>query len=105
MIQIFAVLVVVAGVVGLAALTSVIDGWILSLFWVWFILPLFPMLPALDVIHAIGLAAVARVILPNNVDLDQSDEAKKKALYYAPLIPASVLLFGYVVHSIMGSGH
>ncbi len=105
MIQVFAVLIVAAGVLGLSALMSVIDGWILSLFWVWFILPLFPTLPALDVIHAIGLAAVVRALRPNGINYDESDEAKKKALYYAPLRTASVLLFGYVVHSIMGSGH
>jgi hypothetical protein len=80
MIQILAVLVAVAGGVGLAALMSVINGWILSLFWVWFILPLFPTLPVLDIIHAIGLAAAVRVVLPSRPDLDRSSEAKKNAL-------------------------
>ena len=53
----------------------------------------------------IGLTVALAQYMWAQLDLDQSDEAKKKALYYAPLIPASVLLFGYVVHSIMGSGH
>jgi len=80
-----------------------VDGWIMSLFWVWFILPLFPSLPTLDVIHAIGLALMVRALCPKGVGSDQSDKAGKKAekaLSYL-LRPAAVLLFGYVAHVIM----
>lgn len=41
------------------------SGFVLSVLWAWFLLPLFPMLPKLTVLQAIGLMLVVRAFKPN----------------------------------------
>lgn len=47
----------IVGVVALLILSSVLNGWVLSILWGWFLVPTLK-LPPLTVVQAIGIAMV-----------------------------------------------
>lgn len=96
------VVIVVVGGLGLAiAASALLQGWVLTYLWVWFMVPLFDVEP-LALAPAIGLGLIASYLT------HQVDGATEKAKGTADVIgrtigqvvgrPLLVLLFGWIVH-------
>lgn len=49
---------IIVGIFLLLAPTVILDGWVLSILWRWFVTPVFPALPVLSVAQATGLFVV-----------------------------------------------
>jgi hypothetical protein len=102
--EVIAILAIVIGLFGVITLmigiSAVLNGWVLSILWAWFIVPLFH-LPQLSLPAAIGLALIANMLRGFNAPQKDSDEKDKKwgtllaRIFLAPLF---VLFFGWVVH-------
>lgn len=106
---IFALLVIIIGFVGLVAasvfVSAIINGWVLTKLWGWFMVPIFEMKP-LHIAPAIGISMVA-AFLCGTTHLAKSWEVKDKgkeylhmslAIFIAPFV---TLLCGYIVHLFM----
>ena len=80
---------------------AIINGWVLSILWEWFIAPVFN-LPSLSLPLAIGLALVISYLTYQNIDCKpkESDDgdAVIKLVMVMVLRPLLVLFFGWVIH-------
>ena len=78
----------------------IMNGWILSIMWGWFIVPLFH-LPELTIPYAIGISSVAGLFMnkstQNKIDEGIFSEKLIKALSVTFLVPLMVLGFGWIV--------
>ena len=94
----------IAGILAVLALSSMWNGYVLTVLWGWFLVPTFGM-PALALAPAIGLSLVVSFLT------HQSDAAKEqegssmerfsKAVAHSLLMPALVLGVGWVVQKFM----
>lgn len=99
-----AALIVVFGVVGVffgvLALSVIINGYVLSILWVWFVVPLG--LPVISVAHSIGLAMVTGWL---TYQYTNKEEDNIKALTEFAILfivrPLAVLSIGYIVKQFM----
>jgi hypothetical protein len=84
----------------IAALSTMWNGYALSILWGWFIVPTFEA-PVLSVGYAIGIAMVVSYLTNHNDPFKNQDEEWKerfsKAIAYGLIKPAIALLFGWVV--------
>ena len=103
------ILLAALGLVVLVAATVVVsavfNGYVLSILWGWFMVPVFH-LPALSVAPAIGIALVIGYLtkqLPPDIEEKERSTASKIArlVGLAVFHPALVLVFGWVVHKFM----
>lgn len=88
---------------------AVLNGWVLSMLWVWFIVP-FGVFP-LSIAHAVGLSLVIRFLtfhanIKDMIEgqLDDDDTKAKKlagALGMTFIFPLLVLFMGWVVTKFM----
>ncbi len=91
-----AVLVVVTIIV-----SSLMNGWVLSILWDWFVSPLFG-LPPLSIAAAIGFSLVAGMLTKQ--ETQSNNEGKETSTLIAEMIaksvisPLVILLFGWVVN-------
>lgn len=98
---------VVLGLLIWLTISSVFGGWVLSLLWGWFMVPVFH-LPQLTIVPAIGIILIVRY-LASGVEIDDEkgeglDKKVKKflrRLYLSIVRIAIVLLFGWIVHFFM----
>lgn len=83
------------GVIALLIITIALQGWVASVLWAWFVVPLFNA-PTLSIAYAIGLSVSARVLVgwSTGKNDDEFAEAAAKAIGY-PLI---VLAYGWIIH-------
>jgi uncharacterized membrane protein SpoIIM required for sporulation len=93
-----------AGVLALMVLSSMWKGYVLTVLWAWFLVPVFG-LPALAIAPAIGLALVVS-FLTYQSDASKEPEGEfsermAKAVAHALLMPAFVLGIGWVVRQFM----
>jgi phosphate/sulfate permease len=82
------------------ALSAIINGWVLSILWGWFITPVFG-IPAISVGQAIGLAMVVSYLTYQHIEQDSDkDKTERFAGIFAVLLirPLMSLLLGYIVH-------
>lgn len=97
----------------LAIWNTVFRGFLIKTFWVWFLLPLFPNLPALHILPAIGLSYLVSAFTPwkslTQKDLDDLKDTSNherttltfiNGIVYTLAI-SLVLLGGYIVHCFM----
>ncbi len=97
------VLGITAVMAGVIAVGAIINGWILSIIWGWFMVPIFH-LPALSIPAAIGFVAVIGFVF-HKPDLASEKEAEKKTITQNCVMvfnlmivrPALTLLFCYIV--------
>lgn len=100
-----AALIVVFGVVGVffgvLALSVIINGYVLSILWVWFIVPLG--LPVISVAHSIGLAMVTGWLTYQYTNKKEEDIIKTLTEFAILFIvrPLAVLGVGYIVKQFM----
>jgi hypothetical protein len=94
-------LVVLILFVATVALSSILNGWALSILWEWFMVPVFA-LPSLTIPTAIGISLVVSYLTHHYVDTDKDEENAAKVGMYAFLKPVVVLAIGWVVKQFMG---
>lgn len=103
--SIIAALIVIFGAIamifGVMALGVIINGYVLSILWVWFLVPLG--LPILSVAHAIGVAMVTSWLTYQYRPSTQEDKDKAlEGLAIALIVrPLSALGIGYIVKQFM----
>ncbi len=92
---------VITTIVGMLAFGVIVNGYILSILWVWFLVPLG--LPAISVAHSIGVAMVASWLTYQHQSTTQED--KDKALQNLAVVfivrPLATLGIGYLVKQFM----
>lgn len=83
------------------AISSILNGWVLSILWGWFISPVFG-IPVITVGQAIGLAMVVSYLTYQHVDSNTRKNDKTEfyvnimvAVLLRPLITLGI---GYIVH-------
>jgi len=96
------VLLVILGGLSLFVLTTaglaLLNGWVLSVLWGWFVVPTFG-LPSLSVVEAIGIALIAAFLTHqyHSVPKEKTREYYL-ILFFSPLI---ALFIGWLVHLFM----
>lgn len=98
LIPIAAALIAIPAVAAIVALSSILNGWVLTKLWAWFIVPLFGA-PTLTIAPAIGLALVAHCITYQHINAAKDKDVK----WYGSLVqiftrPLIVLGIGAIVH-------
>jgi len=85
----------------LVAYSVLTSGWVLTVYWDWFIQPTFH-LPAISLPVAVGIGAVARLLTytdTSNLQTKESDIGDKWGRVVGNLLsPWVVLFFGWIVH-------
>ena len=104
--SLIAALIVVFGVIGVffgvLALSVIVNGYVLSILWVWFVVPLG--LPVISVAHSIGLAMVTGWLTYQYTNKKEEDNIKALISEFAILFivrPLAVLGVGYIVKQFM----
>lgn len=99
-----------AGLAGLAALTAIaavlatatalilVRSWVIWLMWGWFVVPLG--VPAIGVVHALGLSALVGVLTHDGKDSDDADSALAAVITHL-LRSGLWALLGWAVHAAM----
>lgn len=88
-----------------AILSSIVQAWVLTNLWAWFIVPTFDIAP-LSIPVGIGIALILGMFFPQQVDMDKAKKADISELFgnlaskgfIAPLI---VLFIGWIVSGFM----
>ncbi len=101
MAEMVAVLCLVGFGVFLAVFSVALDGWVLSILWGWFMVPIFH-LPALGVCQAIGVTLVVRFLTKNiGVKNESGSKGATIEVSTAILAPFLFLFFGWIVQLFM----
>lgn len=79
----------------LMVVCGILEGWVFSVMWGWFIVPVFGA-PALRIPHAIGLALVVGM-LTHRVRKEQNQPDTVEILAYGLVMPFVYLGIGWVV--------
>jgi Na+(H+)/acetate symporter ActP len=90
-------------VVAIVLFSTIANGWVLSILWEWFIVPVFG-LPSLSVPTAIGIAIITSMLTSKIAYKDKDKQEMMDnvaALVGVLLSPFITLLFGYIVHLYM----
>src|SRR5690606_38361726 len=82
--------------------SSVAYGFVLSVLWGWFIVPVFE-IPDISILQAIGLSMVVGFLTYQHIESDKkSDRSLTESVIYMLMLaiirPAIVLFIGYIVH-------
>jgi len=99
--------------VGIGVLVSIalvggtlMNGWVLSILWGWFVVPLFGV-SQISLLQAIGLTAIINMLKSTKVNTDKKSSSKgaTEAIISAFVIvfvgPLVSLLFGWIIYSLM----
>lgn len=83
-------------------LSSVLNGWVLSILWSWFIVPYFS-LPKISIAIAIGISLIVAMLTHQESNKKEDKEETLTSIVITMLIkaiatPAIFLVFGWVVH-------
>ncbi len=101
----------VAGCFGIIVLTVflmcgayLLDGWVLSILWGWFAVPVFHA-PILSVVPAMGISTTVGFLTYHKPAEDSKSKSSTYRLIegtmYAAFVPLFALLTGYVIHLFM----
>jgi hypothetical protein len=83
------------GLIALLVLNVILTGWVLSILWAWFIVPVFSA-PALSIPYALGVALVVGMMT------HQPNRAKDERKWYEIIAhelgdPIVILVMGYII--------
>lgn len=99
-----AVLGIIFGVGLLMIASSIFNGYVLSVLWGWFVVPIFDA-PSLGLIPAIGVALVAGYLTYQDHNCKRESksfpEELLRSIFMAILKPSFALFFGWVFHLFM----
>lgn len=101
----FALFVGFASIIGIVMiLSSILNGWVLSVLWGWFIVPTFGA-PSISIVQAIGIALVVSFLTRKTDTKDDDTRSTKEKFAVASIAvfiaPAFALFFGWIVHFFM----
>lgn len=88
-----------AGLVGVIIVASILNGWAISVLWLWFVAPLFG-LPVLTIPQAIGLSLVIGMFTSRYRDQDDAKDKTGRivnSLVLAVFMPVFAVVIGSVV--------
>jgi hypothetical protein len=85
---------------GFMVVMYAIQGWVLSIMWGWFIVPLFH-LPPLSILQAIGLTLVVVLLTGSASKTAQTSEERVTNIATGVIGPFIALLVGWIIHSMM----
>jgi len=91
-------LIVIAGVIVLMVVSSVLNGWALSILWGWFFVPTLGM-PQISVVQAIGIAMVVSYLTYQYIDDESNNLIRPFILAFAR--PFIAVIIGAIVHAFM----
>lgn len=96
------IVLMIIGVLALAAISSIINGYALSVLWGWFVAPTFE-LPTLGIAQAIGIALVVTFLTHQYTDEDDKEFSEKigHAISASVLKPLIYLLIGWIAFQFM----
>ena len=99
------VLLTVVGAIVSIAVGAIWKGFVLSVLWRWFMVPIFG-LPELSLVVAIGVGLVISFLTYQHIEIEPAEEESfgyrfGKALFAAIFYPAIALFFGWIVHLFM----
>jgi len=101
--KLFGFMTLVLGIAGFVifyvAFFSIYRGFVLTLLWKWFAVPIFN-LPSLSLVEAIGVSVLVGFLLGGSRSYNDDNKDGKK-LITAFMAPAVALLLGWVVHLFM----
>lgn len=90
----------IVGVPALLSLSAILNGWVLTYLWLWFVTPLG--LPSLSIAHAIGISCVISFLTYQYIERPKEKEPLQSQIstlvtvcVFRPLI---VLGFGWIIH-------
>lgn len=86
----------IIGVIYLVILSFIVDGFVLSVLWRWFISSLFN-LPLLTIPYAIGISTIIGYLRPYKKTKTDKDDFQE-LLIAAIVRPLLFLLLGYIIH-------
>lgn len=95
-------LAIIGGVVlvgGSVTLAAIVNGFVLSTLWGWFIVPTFLGAPELGIVPAIGISLVVNYMTSHYTGKD--DRSIGAQFTYMVMYPALALLIGWIVHLFM----
>lgn len=76
-------------------------GFVCFKFWVWFILPIFPMLPILTFLQCVGLMFFISLFKPQYSVKDKKDEVVKvKDILSSLILPWIVLCIAWIIKTL-----
>lgn len=90
----------IIGVIFIAIISTIFNGFALSQLWSWFVVTTFG-LQAITIPQAIGISMVIGFLTGNSTtDNDKSDSTEKiiKAIVTAIFKPVFALIFGYIIY-------
>ncbi len=96
--EILLFLLMFAGLIVMAAISALFRGWVLSILWGWFMVPLG--LPALSVVTCMGVALVIGFLTHQYVDNDNGKDGGERIarlISFAILYPLIALLMGWII--------
>lgn len=103
-----AVLAVIGSLLGIPAaiaISTILNGWVLSILWDWFIVSTFG-LPILTIGQSIGVSMVVSFMTYQYIETPKSDstalEAVGKAIMLLLIRPFLTLFFAWIVHQFVG---
>jgi hypothetical protein len=94
------IILAIFGVTAMLVIGSIWRGYVFSVLWKWFIVPVFPAMPLLSIPVAIGIAMVVSFLAYQYTYTkdDRSEAAKLGGAFGVSLLyPGLVLLMGWVV--------
>ena len=97
-------LLAIVGFVALMIVSTLLNGWALSVLWGWFFVPTLG-LPDLTVVQAIGIGMVVSYLTHQYTDTDSKNEewweGIVRAFSFAIFKPIFAISFGWVIHLFM----
>lgn len=82
-------------------LSMIWNGFVLTILWGWFIVPVFAGAPELGLVPAIGVGGVVRYLTAHKATSDSGKSAWEnfgESIAFAAFYPALTLFLGWIVH-------
>lgn len=92
---------IVGSLMGVALIASAafFEGFVLSIMWKWFLVPL--EIPAIGIAHAVGISTMVGMSTHQTFRGERGDDAWKKTVSAAFVVPLMALVIGVVVLQFM----
>lgn len=92
-------LLILAGLLAVMVTATLLDGWVISVLWAWFMVPIFD-LPTLTLVQAIGVGVVVSTFTARTT-IYKNQEVSSATWIAVFTVPLFSLLMGWVVHLFM----
>lgn len=84
---------------------AMMGGWVLSIVWTWFVIPLFPMAPILTIPQAIGFSLVTGMLAGSSSQTDNKERTTGEEIVHLLAVafgrPIMILVIAYIIKSFL----